>query len=80
MRAAGRLTGLVLQELKSLAQPGVTTIEIDRAAERMIAMLADSRPSRVTTAFRIPSALQLMSRLFTAFLRLQAQGRRHIFH
>jgi methionyl aminopeptidase len=36
MRAAGRLTGLVLQELKSLAQPGVTTIEIDRAAEKMI--------------------------------------------
>jgi methionyl aminopeptidase len=36
MRAAGRLTGLVLQELKALAQPGITTIEIDQAAEKMI--------------------------------------------
>jgi len=36
MRAAGRVTGLVLQELKRLVQPGVTTIEIDRAAEKMI--------------------------------------------
>jgi methionyl aminopeptidase len=36
MRAAGRVTGLVLQELKMLAQPGVTTLEIDRAAEKMI--------------------------------------------
>jgi methionyl aminopeptidase len=36
MRAAGRLTGLVLQELKRLAQPGVATIEIDQAAEKMI--------------------------------------------
>ena len=36
MRAAGRLAGLVLQELRRLAAPGVSTIEIDRAAEKMI--------------------------------------------
>jgi methionyl aminopeptidase len=36
MRAAGQLTGLVLQELRTLAVPGVSTIEIDRAAEKMI--------------------------------------------
>lgn len=36
MRAAGQLTGLVLQELRTLAKPGVSTIEIDRAAEKMI--------------------------------------------
>ncbi|MEK6279940.1 MAG: type I methionyl aminopeptidase [Acidobacteriota bacterium] len=36
MRAAGQLVGLVLQELKTLAQPGTSTIEIDRAAEKMI--------------------------------------------
>lgn len=36
MRAAGKLTGLVLQELKALVKTGVTTIEIDRAAEKMI--------------------------------------------
>ena len=36
MRAAGQLTGLVLQELRNLAAPGISTIEIDRAAEKMI--------------------------------------------
>src|SRR3990172_6151373 len=36
MRAAGQLVGLVLQELKKMVEPGVTTIEIDRAAEHMI--------------------------------------------
>lgn len=36
MRAAGQLTGLVLQELRKLAAPGISTIEIDRAAEKMI--------------------------------------------
>src|ERR1041385_4603265 len=36
MRAAGRLAGLVLSHLRSLVKPGVTTIEIDRAAEKMI--------------------------------------------
>ena len=36
MRAAGRHAGLVLQELKTLAVPGTPTIEIDRAAEKMI--------------------------------------------
>lgn len=36
MRAAGRLAGQVLQELRQLAQPGISTIEIDRAAEKMI--------------------------------------------
>jgi methionyl aminopeptidase len=36
MRAAGRLAGLVLNELRALVQPDITTIEIDRAAEKMI--------------------------------------------
>jgi methionyl aminopeptidase len=36
MSAAGRLAGLVLQQLRSLVKPGVTTIEIDREAEKMI--------------------------------------------
>jgi len=36
MRAAGQLTGLVLAELRKLALPGVATIEIDQAAEKMI--------------------------------------------
>src|SRR5260370_35363961 len=36
MRAAGQLVGLVLKELRNMAQPGVATIEIDRAAEKMI--------------------------------------------
>jgi methionyl aminopeptidase len=36
MRASGQLAGLVLSRLRSLVQPGVTTIEIDREAEKMI--------------------------------------------
>ncbi len=36
MRAAGRLVGQVLQELRTMARPGIATIEIDRAAEKMI--------------------------------------------
>ena len=36
MRAAGQLTGLVLRELRRLAVPGISTLEIDRAAEKMI--------------------------------------------
>jgi methionyl aminopeptidase len=36
MRVAGQLTGLVLSELRKLAVPGISTIEIDRAAEKMI--------------------------------------------
>lgn len=36
MRAAGRLVASVREELRRMAQPGVTTLELDRAAERMI--------------------------------------------
>jgi methionyl aminopeptidase len=36
MRAAGHLVGQVLQELRRMVQPGVTTMEVDRAAESMI--------------------------------------------
>ncbi len=36
MRAAGKLVGKVLQELRGLVQPGISTLEVDRAAERMI--------------------------------------------
>src|SRR5678816_3453499 len=36
MRAAGRLVGQVREHLRSMAQPGITTLEIDRVAEKMI--------------------------------------------
>ena len=36
MRAAGQLVGGVLQELRRMVEPGLTTLDIDRAAERMI--------------------------------------------
>src|SRR5687768_5751092 len=36
MRASGRLVGQVLACLREMVAPGVTTIEIDRAAEKMI--------------------------------------------
>src|SRR3982074_2979486 len=36
MRGAGELVGQVLNELRRMVQPGITTLEVDRAAERMI--------------------------------------------
>lgn len=36
MRAAGRLAGRILGEVGKLVKPGVTTQDLDRAAERMI--------------------------------------------
>ncbi|MCA1591244.1 MAG: type I methionyl aminopeptidase [Acidobacteria bacterium] len=36
MRAAGRLIGLVREELRRMVRPGVTTLELDAAAEKMI--------------------------------------------
>src|ERR1043165_3784541 len=36
MRAAGRLVAQVREELRRMVRPGVTTMEIDRAAEKMI--------------------------------------------
>jgi methionyl aminopeptidase len=36
MRASGKLAGQVLSHLRGLVQPGVTTIEIDQVAEKMI--------------------------------------------
>lgn len=36
MRAAGRLIGLVREEVRCLVEPGVTTLELDRIAEKMI--------------------------------------------
>jgi methionyl aminopeptidase len=36
MRAAGQLVGMVLAELREMVRPGISTIELDRAAEKMI--------------------------------------------
>lgn len=36
MRAAGRLAGQVLSRLREMVEPGITTLEVDRAAEKMI--------------------------------------------
>lgn len=36
MRAAGRLVGQVREHIRGLVQPGVTTMELDREAEKMI--------------------------------------------
>jgi methionyl aminopeptidase len=36
MRASGQLVGRVLQELRAMVAPGITTLEVDRAAEKMI--------------------------------------------
>src|SRR5881296_2036023 len=36
MRASGQLVGRVLRELRAMAQPGITTLEVNDAAEKMI--------------------------------------------
>ena len=36
MRAAGRLVGQVREHLRTMVKPGITTLELDRAAEKMI--------------------------------------------
>src|SRR5437879_10681132 len=36
MRAAGQLVGRVLLELRAMVEPGVTTMEVNNAAEKMI--------------------------------------------
>ena len=36
MRASGQLVGQVLAHLRTLVEPGITTMEVDRAAEKMI--------------------------------------------
>ena len=36
MRAAGQLVGAVLQELRRMVEPGITTLDVDMAAEKMI--------------------------------------------
>src|ERR1700676_2057664 len=36
MRVAGQLVGRVLRELRAMVEPGLTTIEVDEAAEKMI--------------------------------------------
>ena len=36
MRAAGQLVGRVLRELKRMVEPGITTLEVDEAADKMI--------------------------------------------
>src|SRR5437773_4929090 len=36
VRAAGQLVGRVLQQLRGMVMPGVTTMEVNDAAERMI--------------------------------------------
>lgn len=36
MRASGQLVGRVLRELKRMVEPGITTLEVNEAADRMI--------------------------------------------
>src|SRR5262245_5071975 len=36
MRASGKLAGEVLSHLRTLVEPGITTLEIDQVAEKMI--------------------------------------------
>lgn len=45
MRQAGRIVALVLAELRTAAQAGVTTATLDRLASEIIAREGESQPS-----------------------------------
>lgn len=53
MRAAGRIVHAVLRELESMAQPGITTLEMDR---RATAMIADAGGTALFKGVRNPQA------------------------
>ena len=56
MRASGRLVGQVLAHLRTLVEPGITTMEVDRAAEKMI-----RDPVTVRKTDTVARAISLMS-------------------
>ena len=43
MRAAGQLVGKVLQTLRDMVEPGITTMELNRVAEKMIRAAVDRK-------------------------------------
>ena len=57
MRAAGQLVGLVLQYLREKVEPGITTIEIDRTAEKMILDTTSRSSTRRDNALRVAIAI-----------------------
>ena len=67
MRASGKLVGQVLAHLRTLVEPGISTIEIDQVAEKMI------RDAGAIPTFKgyngFPFVLPLTNRLFMDFLR-----------
>ena len=52
MRRSGLLVWQILQKLREMAVEGVTTMDLEVAAEKMIADAARSRPSRAITCRR----------------------------
>jgi methionyl aminopeptidase len=67
MRASGQLVGRVLRELRTMVEPGMTTLEVDQAAEKMIRDAVLFRPSRGITAFLFRFALQSTNRWCMGF-------------
>lgn len=56
IREAGRITANALQLMKKLAQPGITTGELDQRCEEYIRSCALFRAAKATTGSRQPFA------------------------
>ena len=80
MRAAGQLVGQVLQELRTMVQPGITTIEIDRAAEKMIRDAGALPTFKGYHGFPYSICASVNEQVVHGFPSDYAlQGRRHLF-
>ena len=77
MRAAGRLVGQVREELRRMVRPGMTTLELDGAAEKMI---RDAGRSHLQGYHGFPYSIcaRSTSRSCTAFPRTTRSKRRHL--
>jgi hypothetical protein len=69
MRRSGKMVRQVLNHLKAMVAPGVTTMDLEKAAEKLIAELGARRRSRDITVIPACSALRSMKRSCTAFRR-----------
>jgi len=58
MRHSGRIVRHVLDHVKSLVRPGVTTMQLERAAEKKIASWGPSRHSRGITTIPVCCVLR----------------------
>jgi methionyl aminopeptidase len=54
LREAGRINAMALDAVRKLIHPGVTTAELDAAAEQVIRSHGASPPSRISRTLPVP--------------------------